>query len=230
MLGVHSLAYGLIGGLGTALGPLLGVLIDIGLLESIRALCRLSHDHLRRPGGAAVDRAAARICWTKCWCTASAPCVAPAVATSRGEGGSRDHPVPAGSPGRCPACAFRPPRTRPRCAPRPTSTASRCRRSCNTIVRASLPMRAPTSRSAASTVRVGADMPSMPMAHNVRPVQATAGPEAGTYRARLTLEMHGDWALRIDVTGPRARPRRQGHAVRAGPGVRRRGRPRTLRH
>jgi branched-chain amino acid transport system permease protein len=38
MLGVHSLAYGLIGGLGTALGPLLGVLIDIGMLESIRAL------------------------------------------------------------------------------------------------------------------------------------------------------------------------------------------------
>jgi len=36
MLGVHSLAYGLIGGLGTALGPLLGVAIDIGLLESIR--------------------------------------------------------------------------------------------------------------------------------------------------------------------------------------------------
>jgi len=36
MLGVHSLAYGLIGGLGTALGPLLGVLIDIGLLESTR--------------------------------------------------------------------------------------------------------------------------------------------------------------------------------------------------
>ncbi|MPZ34404.1 MAG: branched-chain amino acid ABC transporter permease [Rhodospirillales bacterium] len=38
MLGVHSLAYGLIGGLGTAFGPLLGVLIDIGLLESIRPL------------------------------------------------------------------------------------------------------------------------------------------------------------------------------------------------
>ena len=37
MLGVHSLAYGLIGGLGTAFGPLLGVLIDIGVLESIRA-------------------------------------------------------------------------------------------------------------------------------------------------------------------------------------------------
>lgn len=36
MLGVHSLAYGLIGGLGTAFGPLLGVGIDIGLLESTR--------------------------------------------------------------------------------------------------------------------------------------------------------------------------------------------------
>jgi branched-chain amino acid transport system permease protein len=36
MLGVHSLAYGLIGGLGTAIGPVVGVLIDIGLLESSR--------------------------------------------------------------------------------------------------------------------------------------------------------------------------------------------------
>jgi branched-chain amino acid transport system permease protein len=36
MLGVHSLAYGLIGGLGTALGPLVGVVLDIGLLESMR--------------------------------------------------------------------------------------------------------------------------------------------------------------------------------------------------
>jgi branched-chain amino acid transport system permease protein len=36
MLGVHSLAYGLIGGLGTVLGPVLGAVIDIGLLESSR--------------------------------------------------------------------------------------------------------------------------------------------------------------------------------------------------
>jgi len=36
MLGVHSLAYALIGGLGTAFGPLLGVALDIGLLESTR--------------------------------------------------------------------------------------------------------------------------------------------------------------------------------------------------
>jgi branched-chain amino acid transport system permease protein len=38
MLGVHSLAYALIGGLGTALGPLLGVLLDLGVLEASRAL------------------------------------------------------------------------------------------------------------------------------------------------------------------------------------------------
>jgi branched-chain amino acid transport system permease protein len=36
MLGVHSLAYALIGGLGTAFGPLLGVALDIGVLESTR--------------------------------------------------------------------------------------------------------------------------------------------------------------------------------------------------
>ena len=36
MLGVHSLAYALIGGLGTAFGPLLGVALDIGLLETSR--------------------------------------------------------------------------------------------------------------------------------------------------------------------------------------------------
>jgi branched-chain amino acid transport system permease protein len=38
MLGVHSLAYALIGGLGTALGPLLGVVLDLGLLEASRVL------------------------------------------------------------------------------------------------------------------------------------------------------------------------------------------------
>jgi branched-chain amino acid transport system permease protein len=38
MLGVHSLAYALIGGLGTAFGPLLGVLLDIGVLEGSRFL------------------------------------------------------------------------------------------------------------------------------------------------------------------------------------------------
>jgi len=38
MLGVHSVAYALIGGLGTPLGPPLGVALDIGVLESFRVL------------------------------------------------------------------------------------------------------------------------------------------------------------------------------------------------
>lgn len=41
MLGVHSLAYGLIGGLGTPLGPVIGVALDIGVLESFRFLSGL---------------------------------------------------------------------------------------------------------------------------------------------------------------------------------------------
>ncbi len=36
MLGVHAVGYALIGGLGTALGPLLGVLFDLGVLEASR--------------------------------------------------------------------------------------------------------------------------------------------------------------------------------------------------
>lgn len=48
---------------------------------------------------------------------------------------------------------------------------------------------------------VGADMPSMPAAHNVSPVKATEDEEKGTYRARIVLEMHGDWALRLDLSG-----------------------------
>ena len=51
------------------------------------------------------------------------------------------------------------------------------------------------------TLTVGADMPSMPMMHNVRPVAATPGAQAGTYQARLTLEMHGDWALQLNLSG-----------------------------
>lgn len=51
------------------------------------------------------------------------------------------------------------------------------------------------------TLTVGASMPSMPAAHNVRPVTATEGQDKGTYRARIVLEMHGDWALRLDLAG-----------------------------
>ena len=51
------------------------------------------------------------------------------------------------------------------------------------------------------TVMVGADMPSMPMMHNVRPVQANVGRSPDTHEVRIDLEMLGDWALRINLTG-----------------------------
>ena len=49
---------------------------------------------------------------------------------------------------------------------------------------------------------VGADMPSMPGAHNVRPVPAEPHRMPGMYRARLQLEMTGEWALKLDFTKP----------------------------
>jgi hypothetical protein len=51
-------------------------------------------------------------------------------------------------------------------------------------------------------VSVGADMPSMPMAHNVKPVKASPGKAPGEYRARIELEMYGEWALKLNVRGP----------------------------
>ncbi len=44
-------------------------------------------------------------------------------------------------------------------------------------------------------------MPSMPMAHNVKPVKAVPGSEPGIYRLRIELEMHGDWAVKMDIAG-----------------------------
>ena len=49
---------------------------------------------------------------------------------------------------------------------------------------------------------VGADMPSMPLAHNVRPVAAAETSTAGEYQTRLTLEMLGNWAVRVRIAGP----------------------------
>jgi hypothetical protein len=51
-------------------------------------------------------------------------------------------------------------------------------------------------------ISVGADMPSMPMAHNVRPVKAKPDAAPGEYAVRIELEMFGEWALRLNVRGP----------------------------
>ncbi len=51
-------------------------------------------------------------------------------------------------------------------------------------------------------IMVGADMPSMPMAHNIKPVKAAPGKAPGEYRARLDLEMRGEWAVKLRISGP----------------------------
>lgn len=51
---------------------------------------------------------------------------------------------------------------------------------------------------------LSADMPSMPMAHSVKPVKAqpVAG-KPGLYQGRIALEMQGEWAVKLQVKAPR---------------------------
>ncbi len=51
-------------------------------------------------------------------------------------------------------------------------------------------------------VTLGATMPSMPMAHRVKPAVAAPTGQPGEYRGRLELEMSGVWALQVDIEGP----------------------------
>jgi hypothetical protein len=53
-----------------------------------------------------------------------------------------------------------------------------------------------------ATVTLTADMPSMPLAHGVRPVAATAGAQRGTYQGTIELEMAGRWVVAIRIEGP----------------------------
>ncbi|KVO57024.1 FixH family protein [Burkholderia stagnalis] len=49
---------------------------------------------------------------------------------------------------------------------------------------------------------VTADMPSMPMAHNITPVDAAPDGQPGRYRARLALEMDGVWLVKLTFSVP----------------------------
>ena len=51
-------------------------------------------------------------------------------------------------------------------------------------------------------VTLGASMPSMPMAHTVKPAAAAPTGQPGEYRGRLELQMTGVWAVQVDVAGP----------------------------
>ena len=50
-------------------------------------------------------------------------------------------------------------------------------------------------------VTVDADMPSMPGAHAIKPVRAKRGKAPGEYRARLDLDMQGEWAVKLRLSG-----------------------------
>jgi hypothetical protein len=52
------------------------------------------------------------------------------------------------------------------------------------------------------SLTVGADMPSMPMMHAVKPVKAKPGKTPGEYQAKLDLEMLGEWAVTLALGGP----------------------------
>ena len=51
-------------------------------------------------------------------------------------------------------------------------------------------------------ITLKAHMPSMPMAHSVKPIKAAAVDQNGLYRATLQLQMPGIWAVEVDVRGP----------------------------
>lgn len=53
-----------------------------------------------------------------------------------------------------------------------------------------------------ATVTLHADMPSMPLAHSVRPATARPGAAAGTYHGTLELEMTGRWVVAVRISGP----------------------------
>ena len=55
---------------------------------------------------------------------------------------------------------------------------------------------------AGAQVTLGASMPSMPMAHTVKPAAALPTGQPGEYRGRLELQMNGVWAVQVDVAGP----------------------------
>ena len=45
-------------------------------------------------------------------------------------------------------------------------------------------------------------MPSMPGAHNVKPVTAKPKDKAGRYSVLIQLEMFGEWILKLNISKP----------------------------
>jgi hypothetical protein len=51
-------------------------------------------------------------------------------------------------------------------------------------------------------VTLGALMPSMPMAHTIKPVKAEPTANLGEYKGTLELQMSGVWTVDVDLSGP----------------------------
>ena len=51
-------------------------------------------------------------------------------------------------------------------------------------------------------VTLGALMPSMPMAHTIKPARATPTGNAGEYKGTLELEMSGVWTVEVSFSTP----------------------------
>lgn len=51
-------------------------------------------------------------------------------------------------------------------------------------------------------INLGALMPSMPMAHTIKPVRVAPTGKPGEYQGTLTLEMLGVWSIDIDIVAP----------------------------
>ena len=51
-------------------------------------------------------------------------------------------------------------------------------------------------------VMLGALMPSMPMAHTIKPARAASTGKPGQYQGTLVLEMPGIWTVDVEVNGP----------------------------
>jgi branched-chain amino acid transport system permease protein len=203
MLGVHAVGYALIGGLGTALGPIVGVLIDLGLLEATRlfqgwrmvVFGGLVALFLRwRPRGlldeALVQRLGSRL-------KLGARVGAHPLRWSAG--------VVFAVLGLAAAAANA--QTPSRANQRAQATLTCTSHGDGPQLDCVLQLRQAGQPLSGAQVKVGAHMPSMPMAHSVKPVAATAGDAAGEYRAALMLEMEGVWALSIDVSVPPLRDR-----------------------
>lgn len=196
MLGVHAVGYALIGGLATVAGPLLGVAFDLGLLEATRLFAGwrmvvfggLVALFLRwRPRGLLDEQTMQRL---SSLCRPAAAVLKPPLLHSRMKtlvllSLLAALAGPALAQGRRPQVDLA-------CVAYGMGPQLEC----------TVQARRGGAPVDGLQVTLGATMPSMPMAHSVKPVRAVATGRPGEYRGVLALEMSGAWSVHADLAGP----------------------------